>query len=190
INQLNLLTFGMGGTSTNVSSVKDGKATMTRETQVGYFPVKSPSVDVVSIGAGGGSIAHVPEITGSLRVGPQSAGAVPGPSCYGRGGEEPTVSDANAVLGRLPKYLLDGKMELDLDTAFAAVKKVADKLGMDVYEAAQGIIDIIDENMFGALRVVSVERGLDPRDFALIAFGGAGPLHANALGVLSGSYPV
>lgn len=186
----NILTFDMGGTSTDVSLIKDGKATLTRTTTVGYFPVKSPSVDVISIGAGGGSIAHVPEITGALRVGPQSAGADPGPACYGKGGTEPTVSDANAVLGRLPLELLEGRMKLDLEAARRAVQKIADQLGMDLYEAAQGIIDIVNENMFGALRVVSVERGLDPRNFALAAFGGAGPLHANALAVLSGSFPV
>jgi N-methylhydantoinase A len=190
IGRLDLLTFDMGGTSTDVSLIRNGETTITRQTQVGPFPVKSPSVNVVSIGAGGGSIAHVPEVTGALRVGPQSAGAVPGPACYGRGGTEPTVSDANAVLGRLPKELLDGNMELDLEKAYNAVKSVADNLGMDVFEAAQGIIDIVNENMFGALRVVSVEQGLDPRNFALVGFGGAGPLHANSLGVLTGSYPV
>lgn len=190
IGYANILTFDMGGTSTDVSMIRDGKATLTRTTQVGDFPVKSPAVDVVSIGAGGGSIAHVPEITGALRVGPQSAGALPGPACYGRGGTEPTVSDANAVLGRLPAELLDGAMKLDIDAAHRAVQKIADALGMDVYEAAQGILDIVNENMFGALRVVSVERGFDPREFALAGFGGAGPLHANSLAVLSGSYPV
>lgn len=190
IGQLNLLTFDMGGTSTDVSLIKNGESTITRQTQVGSFPVKSPSVNVVSIGAGGGSIAHVPEVTGALRVGPQSAGALPGPACYGRGGTEPTVSDANAVLGRLPKELLDGNMHLDLEKAYNAVKAVADPLGMDVFEAAQGIIDIVNENMFGALRVVSVEQGLDPRNFSLVGFGGAGPLHANSLGVLTGAYPV
>jgi len=186
----NILTFDMGGTSTDVSMIRDGKATATRTTKVGDFPVKAPSVDVVSIGAGGGSIAYVPEITGALRVGPQSAGAVPGPACYGRGGTEPTVCDANVVLGRLPEELLDGAMKLDVEAAHRAVQKIADALGMDVYEAAQGILDIVNENMFGALRVVTVERGFDPRDFALAAFGGAGPLHANSVAVLSGSYPV
>jgi N-methylhydantoinase A len=190
IGKLDLLTFDMGGTSTDVSLIRNGEATITRQTQVGSFPVKSPSVNVVSIGAGGGSIAHVPEVTGALRVGPQSAGAVPGPACYGRGGTEPTVSDANAVLGRLPKKLLDGNMELDLEKAYNAVKTVAEPLGMDVFEAAQGIINIVNENMFGALRVVSVEQGLDPRNFSLVGFGGAGPLHANSLGVLTGAYPV
>lgn len=186
----NLISFDMGGTSSDVSLIKDNQASITRSTQVGFFPVKSPSVDVVSIGAGGGSIAHVPEITGALRVGPQSAGALPGPACYGRGGTEPTVSDANLVLGRLPVDLLDGGMQLDLAAAQQAVGKVADQLGMDLYQAAQGIIDIVNETMFGAIRVVSVERGYDPRNFGLIGFGGAGPLHANALGLLSGAFPV
>ncbi|WDL97699.1 hydantoinase/oxoprolinase family protein [Alicyclobacillus sp. ALC3] len=185
----NLITFDMGGTSTDVATII-GQPSITRSTQVGFFPVKAPAVDVVSIGAGGGSIAHVPAITGALRVGPQSAGALPGPACYGRGGTEPTVSDANIVLGRLPVELLDGGMHLDLEAAKRAVQSIADHLGKDLYEAAQGIIDIVNENMFGAIRVVSVERGYDPRDFALIGFGGAGPLHANALGRLSGAFPV
>lgn len=185
----NVISFDMGGTSTDVALTYDGTPRVSRETKVGVFPVKSPSLEVVSIGAGGGSIAHVP-LTGALRVGPQSAGAEPGPASYGRGGEEPTVTDANVVLGYLPPNLVGGEMKLDVEAALAAVGKVADKLGIDVYRAAKGIYDIVNENMYGAIRVVSVEKGYDPREFALLALGGAGPLHANALGNLSGSYPV
>ncbi|ADU95962.1 hydantoinase/oxoprolinase family protein [Geobacillus sp. Y412MC52] len=185
----NVISFDMGGTSTDVALTYDGKPRVSRETKVGTFPVKAPSLEVVSIGAGGGSIAHVPP-TGALRVGPKSAGADPGPACYGRGGEEPTVTDANVVLGYLPSSLVGGEMKLDVEAAFKAVGKIAERLGIDVYRAAKGIYDIVNENMYGAIRVVSVEKGYDPRDFALIALGGAGPLHANALGRLSGSFPV
>ncbi len=186
----NILTLDMGGTSTDVSLCQDGTQTITRETTLGYFPIKVPSVDVRSIGAGGGSIAHVPEITNALRVGPQSAGADPGPACYGKGGTEATVTDANVVLGHLPPRLLGGEMALDEEAAKAAVERIGRKLGLDVYRAAQGIIDIVNENMHGALRLVSVQRGYDPRTFALVAFGGAGPLHANAVANLIGSFPV
>ncbi len=186
----NILTLDMGGTSTDVALCQDGTQTIARETTLGYFPIKVPSVDVRSIGAGGGSIAHVPEITQALRVGPQSAGADPGPACYGRGGSQPTVTDANVVLGHLPPQLLGGEMRLDEAAARAAVETVGRSLGLDVYQAAQGIIDIVNENMHGALRLVSVQRGYDPRDFALVAFGGAGPLHANAVASLIGTFPV
>jgi N-methylhydantoinase A len=186
----NIVTLDMGGTSTDVSLCQDGTQTITRETTLGYFPIKVPSVDVRSIGAGGGSIAHVPEITNALRVGPQSAGADPGPACYGKGGTEATVTDANVVLGHLPPHLLGGEMTLDEDAAKAAVERIGRKLSLDVYRAAQGILDIVNENMHGALRLVSVQRGYDPRNFALVAFGGAGPLHANAVAKLIGSFPV
>ena len=185
----NALGFDMGGTSTDVSLVRDGVPTISRQTALGYYPIKVPSVEVHSVGAGGGSIAHVP-MTGALRVGPQSAGAVPGPACYGNGGIEPTVTDANVVLGRLPPSLLGGEMALDTDASSAAVGKIARALNLDVNQAAQGILDIVNENMFGALRLVTVQKGLDPRDFALVAFGGAGPLHGNALGMLAGCFPV
>jgi N-methylhydantoinase A len=185
-----LLTFDMGGTSTDVALCQKGQATIARETELGYFRVKVPSVNVHSVGAGGGSIAHVPEITKALRVGPQSAGADPGPACYGKGGTEPTVTDANVVVGHLPPQLLGGEMKLDPEAAREAVKKIGDAVGLDVDEAAQGILDIVNENMAGALRVVSVQRGYDPRDFGLVAFGGAGPMHANAVARLIGSFPV
>ena len=185
----NVIAFDMGGTSTDVSLTRDGVPRISRETMVGTYPVKSPSVEVITIGAGGGSIAHVP-LTGALRVGPQSAGAVPGPACYGRGGVEPTVTDANVVLGYLPGKLVGGEMTLDVDAAHKAVATIADKLDLDIYQAAKGIIDIANENMLGAIRVISLEKGHDPRDFALIPLGGAGPVHSNALGELSHSWPV
>ena len=187
----NLLTFDMGGTSTDVALVQDGQAQLRRETTVGDVTVRASSVDVRTVGAGGGSIAHVPELTGALRVGPQSAGADPGPAAYGKGGEEPTVTDANVVLGYLPSEVrLGGDMKMDRASAEAAVQKIADALGLSLMEAASGIVSLVNENMYGALRLVSVEQGHDPREFALIAFGGAGPLHANALGKLMSSWPV
>jgi len=187
---LDLLTFDMGGTSTDVALVEKGEPRLRRETAVGDVTVRSSSLDVRTVGAGGGSIARVPALTGALRVGPESAGAKPGPVAYGRGGTEATVTDANVVLGYLPVSLLGGEMTLDREGAAVAVQKVADALGVSLIEAAQGIIDIVNENMFGALRLVSVEQGYDPRGFALMGFGGAGPLHANALGRLLGAWPV
>jgi len=187
----NLLTFDMGGTSTDVSLVEEGKALVRRETTVGDINVRASSVDVRTVGAGGGSIAYVPELTRALRVGPQSAGAVPGPAAYCKGGEEPTVTDANVVLGYLPASArLGGDMAISREQAERAVQKVADAMGLGLEEAAEGIVKIVNENMFGALRLVSVEKGYDPRNFALIGFGGAGPLHANALGILTGAWPV
>jgi N-methylhydantoinase A len=185
-----LLAFDMGGTSTDVSVIIDGQATISRSTEVGMFPAKVPTLDVRSVGAGGGSIADVSELTGSLRVGPRSAGARPGPVAYGRGGTEPTVSDANIVLGYLPPLLLGGEMTLDAEAGRAAVAKVGGQLKLSPEDAAKGIIDIANEVMLGALRVITVQRGLDPREFGIVAFGGAGPLHANALAELLGCYPV
>jgi len=187
----NILTFDMGGTSTDVALCQNGEPTIGRETSIGHFRIKVPSVNVHTVGAGGGSIAHVPELTKALRVGPQSAGADPGPAAYGKSGTEPTVTDANVVLGRLPPRLLGGEMELDVDAARAAVQQIADAMGLgSVEEAAEGILAIVNENMAGALRLVSVQRGHDPREFALVAYGGAGPLHANAVAEIMGSFPV
>ncbi|MFZ9666745.1 MAG: hydantoinase/oxoprolinase family protein [Steroidobacteraceae bacterium] len=186
----NLLTVDVGGTSTDVALIQDGQPRLRRETTVGDVTVRASSVDIRTVGAGGGSIAHVPELTKALRVGPQSAGADPGPAAYNRGGTEPTVADANIVLGYLPEMQkLGGDMVLNRDLSHTAVKKVGDALGLNVKQAAQGIYNIVNENMVGALRLVSVEQGYDPRDYALIAFGGAGPLHANALSRLLGSWP-
>ncbi|MGH3091374.1 MAG: hydantoinase/oxoprolinase family protein [Gaiellaceae bacterium] len=193
-----VLTFDMGGTSTDVALCQNGQPTIERQTEIPYglglpgevIPVKVPSVNVRSVGAGGGSIAHVPEVTGALRVGPQSAGADPGPASYGKGGTDPTVTDANVVVGHLPPQLLGGEMQLDVEAAKAAVQTIGDALGLDLHRAAEGILDIVNENMAGALRLVSVQRGYDPRDFALVAFGGAGPMHANAVARIMGSFPV
>jgi N-methylhydantoinase A len=186
----NVLTFDMGGTSTDVSLCQAGAPTIGRETGIGQFNIKVPSVDVHTVGAGGGSIAHVPELTGALRVGPESAGAEPGPAAYGRGGDAPTVTDANVVVGHLPPRLIGGEMALDAEAARTAVGRIADAMGLSVDQAAEGILKIVNENMAGALRVISVQRGHDPREFALVAFGGAGPLHANAVAELMGSFPV
>ena len=187
----NILTFDMGGTSTDVALIQNGQARIRRETRVSDITVRAPSVDVRTIGAGGGSIAFSPELTKALRVGPDSAGADPGPAAYMKGGDKPTVCDANVVLGYLPSDVkLGGAMTINRDAAVAAVQTVADSMSIDLMAAAEGIIKIVNESMLGALRLVSVEQGYDPRDFALVGFGGAGPLHANALGVLSGSWPV
>jgi len=185
-----VLTLDMGGTSTDVSLVEDGTPGTTRQTKVGYREFKSRSVDVNTVGAGGGSIARV-QLSGALQVGPESAGADPGPACYGQGGEEPTVTDANVVLGRIPPMVqLGGKMDLDHAAAREAISGIAEQRGTSIEEAAQAILDIVNENMYGALRVVSVERGYDPRDFGLVAFGGAGPMHANALLDVMGADPL
>lgn len=186
-----ILTFDMGGTSTDVALIQNSQARIRRETRVGDVTVRAPSVDVRTIGAGGGSIAFVPDLTKALRVGPESAGAEPGPAAYDKGGERPTVCDANVVLGYLPSDIkLGGAMNISREKAEAAVQTVADAMGIDLMATAEGIIKIVNESMLGALRLVSVEQGYDPRDFALVGFGGAGPLHANALGVLTGSWPV
>ena len=178
----NVLGFDMGGTSTDISLVYRGEPLMTTEADVGGYPVRLPVLDVNTIGAGGGSIAWL-DSGGGLRVGPKSAGADPGPVAYQQGGTEPTVTDANLVLGRLiPDRFLGGEMMLDPDAALAAIrKKIAEPLGLDPISAAAGILRIANANMERALKVSSAERGYDPRDFSLIAFGGAGPVHAAAL---------
>ncbi|KHS47757.1 hydantoinase/oxoprolinase family protein [Novosphingobium subterraneum] len=185
----NILTLDVGGTSTDVALIENLEARRQRTTEVGHLSVRASALDVKTVGAGGGSIAYVPELTRALRVGPQSAGAVPGPVAYGKGGTLPTVTDANVVLGYLPENLLGGTFNLDREGANKAVQTIADALGIDLMAAARGIIDIVNENMFGALRMISVQQGYDPRDFALMGFGGAGPLHVNAVARLMGSWP-
>jgi N-methylhydantoinase A len=179
-----ILTFDMGGTSTDVSLCLNGETPVRRDIQLGYFQFKSPAVDSHNVGAGGGSIAFV-SASGALQVGPASAGADPGPAAYGRGGEAPTVTDANVVLHRIPPGVaLGGTLEMDEEAAREAVGTITEQLGMSVEEAAEAILAVVNENMHAALRVVSVERGYDPREFGLVAFGGAGPMHANAIGRL------
>ena len=185
----NILTLDVGGTSTDVALIENLEPRRQRTTEVGHLSVRASALDVKTVGAGGGSIAYVPELTKALRVGPQSAGAVPGPVAYGKGGELPTVTDANVVLGYLPENLLGGSFKLDREGAKKAVQTIADALGIDLMAAARGIIDIVNENMFGALRMISVQQGYDPRHFALMGFGGAGPLHVNAVARLMGSWP-
>lgn len=173
----NLVGIDVGGTSADVSLVVDGAAASRPETRIAGLPVRTPVLDIETIGAGGGSVAFVEG--GFLRVGPRSAEAVPGPACYGRGGAEPTLTDAHVVLGRLPEgALLGSGVELRPDLAREAVGGLAKALGVTVEDAAQGIVDVANARMAGAIRVLTTARGLDPADFALCAFGGAGPLHA------------
>lgn len=185
----NILTLDVGGTSTDVALIENLEPRRARTTDVGHLSVRASSLDVKTVGAGGGSIAYVPELTKALRVGPQSAGAVPGPVAYGKGGTSPTVTDANVVLGYLPENLLGGSFKLDREGAKKSVQTIADALDIDLMAAARGIIDIVNENMFGALRMISVQQGYDPRHFALMGFGGAGPLHVNAVARLMSSWP-
>ncbi|MGD8380437.1 MAG: hydantoinase/oxoprolinase family protein [Gammaproteobacteria bacterium] len=180
-----LLTFDMGGTSTDVALIKD-EIRLTTEGRIGRYPVAVPMVDMHTIGAGGGSIARV-DAGGMLQVGPESAGADPGPACYGRGGQQATVTDANLVLGRLrPDAFLGGTMRLDEAAARRVLEPLAAALGGSVEEAAEGVIRVANEHMAGALRVISVQRGEDPAEFALTCFGGAGGLHVCALAELLG----
>ena len=191
----NVISFDMGGTTAKVGLIEDGTPRVTKEYEVGGtaattehgsrgsgYPIRTPVIDLVEIGAGGGSIAWI-DSGGILRVGPHSAGADPGPVCYGQGGTEPTITDANLVLGRISAdYFLGGEIRLDADAARRAIReKCAEQLDMSVEEVALGIVEIANNAMVGALRRVSVQRGYDPRDFLLVAFGGAGPVHANRL---------
>jgi len=171
----------MGGTSCDVCVVEDGEVRRTESREVGGRPIQLPMVDVHTVGAGGGSIAWR-DPGGALRVGPRSAGADPGPACYGRGGTEPTVTDANLMLGVLgPDSRLAGGVELDAEVAAATIGRLAGELGLQPIEAAEGIVRVADQEMVRALRVVTVERGIDPRRFALLPFGGAGPMHAASI---------
>ncbi|PSM17401.1 hydantoinase/oxoprolinase family protein [Nitratireductor sp. StC3] len=176
----NLICVDMGGTSFDASLIIDGQPSASNEAELEGLPIQMSVVDIHVIGAGGGSIAW--QEAGALRVGPQSAGSVPGPACYGRGGTEPTVSDANLVLGRLDSSnFAGGSMTLDRDKARMAVKKLADRFDMSTEAMAQGMIDIINAKMADAIRTITIRRGIDPRDFALVAYGGAGPAQAAAL---------
>ena len=180
-----LITVDIGGTSADICLIKGGRIVLTQSGKVGEWPLPLPMVDMVTVGAGGGSIARITD--GALSVGPASAGADPGPACYAQGGRFATVTDAHVVLGHLPPELLGGSMRLDPALAEEAIQReVATRLGLDLHTAARGILAIADSNMVGAIRVVSVERGHNPRDFALVAFGGAGPLHGTALAELLG----
>lgn len=173
----NLIGVDMGGTSYDVSMVVDGRADVSNEVNLEGFPILTPMVNIHTIGAGGGSIAWIE--AGGLRVGPKSAGSVPGPACYGRGGKDPTITDANVVLGHLdPGGFLGGNMDLDKEASIEAMKTVAGPLGMTVEELAQGICEIADAKMADAIRQLTVRKGIDPREFVLVAFGGAGPMHA------------
>jgi N-methylhydantoinase A len=184
-----LITLDIGGTSADIGIAIDGyfaEATA-RDTWIGGFPVLAPMIDIHTIGAGGGSIAYIDD-GGAFRVGPRSAGATPGPAAYGHGGTEPTVTDANLVLGRLdPENFLGGAMRLDAEAARRVVGRLADQLGLTLETAAEGILTIVNANMANAISSRTVQKGLDPRDFVLVAFGGAGPLHgaevARALGI-------
>lgn len=176
----NVISVDMGGTSCDVSLIYGGSRSYTTEWEVEWgIPVKVPFIDVHSLGAGGGTIVWFDK-AGALRVGPQSAGAFPGPVCYGHGGTEPTVTDSNLVLGRLnPDYFLGGDMRLSRSDAHEAIMtRIAQPMGCDVEHAAEGVLNIVDTNMIQAIRVISVERGFDPREFAMVAFGGAGAMHA------------
>jgi N-methylhydantoinase A len=191
----NVISFDMGGTTAKVGLIREGRPQLSTEFEVGGqaitsmgegrgsgYPVRTPVIDLVEVGAGGGSEAWI-DAGGAMRVGPQSAGAVPGPVCYGQGGATPTITDANLLLGRLnPEFFLGGEIALDLDTSREAIMaRCGRPLGLDPLQAASGIVEIANAHMMGAIRLISVQRGYDPRDFVLVAFGGAGPLHANAL---------
>jgi N-methylhydantoinase A len=187
INRQNLITMDMGGTSFDVSMINRGEVSQTTELELEWgIPIKTSLVNVETIGAGGGSIAWIDK-GGLLRVGPQSAGAFPGPACYERGGKEPTVTDANLFMGRLnPLSFAGGKMVLNVDASRNVLQKIGSELDADLNSVARMIIELVDSNMANALRIVSIDKGLDPRDFTLVAFGGAGPLHAASLARIIG----
>jgi N-methylhydantoinase A/oxoprolinase/acetone carboxylase beta subunit len=183
-----LITFDVGGTSADIGIVVDGvfSEATARDTWIAGYPLLTPMIDVHTIGAGGGSIAHI-DRGGAFRVGPRSAGAEPGPAAYGRGGTEPTVTDANLVLGRLDRdSFLGGEMALDPDAARRAVAALAGRLGLGEIETAEGVLTILNSNMASAIRSRTVQKGIDPRQFALVAFGGAGPLHGVEVAAMLG----
>jgi N-methylhydantoinase A len=187
IGERNVISFDVGGTTAKTSLVENGQPRITTEYKIEWrrdfagYPILAPTIDIVEIGAGGGSIAWV-DAAGALKIGPVSAGADPGPACYGRGGDQPTVTDANVLAGRInPQYFLGGEIPLDVEKARRAVQPIAGHFGISPEQAAMGIIRLADANMVNALKLVSVRRGYDPRDFVLIAFGGGGAMHAGAL---------
>ena len=194
IGSSNVISLDMGGTTAKAGLIQDGRPRISTDYEVGFasqaqsgltrgagYPLRTPVIDLAEIGAGGGSLAWV-DAGGILRVGPQSAGADPGPAAYGKGGAAPTVTDANLLLGRIdPAYFLGGEVPLDIEAARASVARVAERVGLDPIGVARGVLEIANANMVGAIRLVSVQRGYDPREFILVAFGGAGPLHAGAL---------
>ena len=178
----NILTADMGGTTFDVGVIRDGKPLPTNSTWHGEYEYFVPTLDIRSIGAGGGSVISFHEQTGTLRVGPRSAGAYPGPVCYGRGGAEPTVTDADVVIGLLnPDYFLGGKLTLDVEAARRALEQVGAPLGLDAEQTAAAAVRITDNHMADAIRMASVQQGFDPRDYTMLAYGGAGPVHATAL---------
>jgi len=187
----NIITTDVGGTSFDVGLVVDGQAQFSNMATFDKYQLILPVIDVATIGAGGGSIAWIEPDTAILRVGPQSAGARPGPACYGQGGREATVTDANVVLGRInPDYFLGGRQPLDAVRAHEAVERLARTLDLSVPETAMGIVDIVDAHMADLVRKVTIERGYDPRQFVLYAFGGAGPMHACAYGSAAGCHRI
>ncbi len=188
INIDHMVTLDMGGTSTDVSTVVGRTESFTTSYEIEFgIPIQIPMIDIRTMGAGGGSIAWIDK-GGMLQVGPQSAGAAPGPACYDRGGELPTVTDANVVLGRInPQFFLGGNMKLSVEKAKQAVKSIAEQLGETLENTANGIVKIANNNMVGATRLVLTEKGLDPRDFTMLAFGGAGPVHISDLMQLAGT---
>lgn len=179
------ITFDMGGTSTDVAAVEDGHPHLTTDAYIDIYPLRTPTVDLVTIGAGGGSVIHL-GTAGRLRVGPQSTAADPGPACYGKGGERAAITDANLLLGRIPVAIVGGAMQLDVAAARQALTQVGRSLGLTAEETAFSALEIATNNMAGAVREVSVRRGFDPREYTLVAFGGAGPLHAARLAELVG----
>ena len=179
----NVITLDMGGTSADVALIRNYRADIAYERDVAGFPIRLPMVDIETVGAGGGSIAWF-DRDDLLKVGPVSAGADPGPACYERGGDQPTVTDANLILGRLsPDGLIGGEMELSVELARDVFKPVAEKLTMSIEQTARGVLGIVVSNMVRTIRTISVERGHDPKEFSLMPFGGAGPLHARDVAV-------
>ncbi|MGH2443014.1 MAG: hydantoinase/oxoprolinase family protein, partial [Chloroflexota bacterium] len=182
----NVITVDAGGTSTDICVVDGGAPHITTEGTVGRFPVKVSMIDIITIGTGGGSIAWI-DRAGGLRVGPKSAGAAPGPMCYGKGGQEPTVTDANVLLGRLPPHLLGGEVPLDVERARYGLERAGQRLGLDAIRLANGIIEIANWSQVNAIRQVTVKKGLDPRGYTLMAFGGSGPSQVSRVSQLLGT---